>query len=141
MTSAARRRRADAHAVTASRLTARDAGSASVWTVALAAVVWVSAASTLLAGAGVIARHRAASAADLAALAAAQVAVRSRGSPTSAIEAPCNAAERIAAHNGAQVTGCAVSGQVVDVTVRVATPSLRYLGVASVSGRARAGPG
>ncbi|MGW6687458.1 Rv3654c family TadE-like protein [Streptomyces sp. NPDC054961] len=76
----------------------------------------------LLLGQAVVARHRAAAAADLAALAAA--ATWAHGP-----EAACAAAVRVAAAQGARVTGCVLSGEVAEVRARAPTgrfaPELR----------------
>jgi secretion/DNA translocation related TadE-like protein len=126
-----------------------EAGSASLWALSLAMVLWVCVAAVVLAGVAVIARHRAATAADMAALAAASVigsgelAGAVAGDPGSGARA-CAAANAIAVANDASVTSCQVSGQVVDVTTNVRIPALGLLGslgLDSVSARARAGPG
>jgi secretion/DNA translocation related TadE-like protein len=127
----------------------RDAGSASLWALSLTMVLWVCVAAVVLAGGAVIARHRAATAADMAALAGASVVGRSAmagestGDPGGGSRA-CAAANAIALANDATVTSCQVVGQVVDVTTSVRVPALRVLtdlGLDSVSARARAGPG
>jgi secretion/DNA translocation related TadE-like protein len=109
-----------------------DRGSGSIWLLAMAALVTM--AGVLAAGvAGAITvRHRAAAAADLAALAAAgTVAV---GGPA------CPVARRVAHANGAALAECHINGLVVSVTTTV-TPSgwLGGFGISSVRS-ARAGP-
>lgn len=112
---------------------ADERGSATVWVVALAGVLAAVAMAAVLVGAAVVGRHRATTAADLAALAAAERAVR--GDP-----AACAAAERLAGANGARLTACAVgSGAVVEVTVALPV-RLGPLGVHRADARARAGP-
>ena len=112
---------------------AAERGSATVWTVALSAVLAVVGAAVLLIGAAVVARHRAGSAADLAALAAAGRAVQGDADP-------CAAAHEVAAANGATVDSCAVSAAAV-VELRVHVPvRLGPLGVVDAPARARAGP-
>ncbi|MGW1408610.1 Rv3654c family TadE-like protein [Streptomyces sp. NPDC002403] len=69
-------------------------------------------AVVLALGQVVAVRHRAGGAADLAALAAADRALRGPG-------AACGAAERVAAAQGAVVVRCAVRGEVADVMARV----------------------
>ena len=126
-----------------------DAGSASLWALSLAMVLWVCVAGVVLAGVAVVARHRAATAADMAALAAASVIAQSESSGESAADADgeskaCAAANAIALANDAIVTSCQVTAQIVDVTTSVRVPALdplRSLGLDSVSARARAGPG
>ena len=121
-----------------------DDGSATLWVLALATVLWLSVAAVVLAGVAISARHRAATAADLAALAAASAVERVQGEhgPNPAAAA-CAVARTVAAANDATVERCQVIGAIVDVTTTVAIPALasvRFLGVESVSARARAGP-
>jgi secretion/DNA translocation related TadE-like protein len=126
-----------------------DAGSASLWALSLAMVLWVCVVGVVLAGVAVFARHRAATAADMAALAAASVIARSESARDSdggsgGGSKACAAANAIALANDATVTSCHVTGQIVDVTTSVRVPALdplRSLGLDSVSARARAGPG
>jgi secretion/DNA translocation related TadE-like protein len=111
---------------------------------AMAMVLWVSVAGVVLAGVAVSARHRAATAADLSALAAASALQRAQTErdPNPAAAA-CATARNIAAANEATVDGCQVAGSVVDITTSVAIPALAsfgFLGLDSVSARARAGP-
>ncbi|MFW0793631.1 Rv3654c family TadE-like protein [Gordonia sp. CPCC 205515] len=85
-------------------------------------------------GAAVVARHRAQSAADLAALAAAQDHVR--GEPN-----PCATAQQIVTEQrtGAQLVRCAPDG--ADVVVRTAVPvPLGPFGLRRAEASARAGP-
>jgi secretion/DNA translocation related TadE-like protein len=121
-----------------------DRGSASLWMLAMAMVLWISVTGVLLAGVAISARHRAATAADLSALAAASALQRAQlaRDPSPAVAA-CATARSIAAANEATVDTCQVAGSVVEVTTRVAIPalaSLGFLGLDSVSARARAGP-
>lgn len=106
-----------------------DRGSATV--IGAVMVVILLAVTTLVVhlGAAVIARHRAAAAADLAALAGASAAVR--GS-----EAPCAAAGRIATTGSGRLDSCDVSGWEVRVVVSAAAGLLGQRATA----RARAGP-
>lgn len=88
-------------------------------------------------GAGLVglaqtARHRATAAADLAALAGAQVALEDPGGA-------CGAAAHIAASNGATLTSCALADDVVTVDVAVQVRLGRF-GVGTATARARAGP-
>lgn len=111
----------------------------------MAMVLWVCVAAVVLAGVAVVARHRAATAADMSALAAASVIGRSQGdSDAGSGLKGCAAAKAMAVANDATVTSCQVIGQVVDVTTRVQIPALSWLGglkLSAVSARARAGPG
>ncbi len=61
-----------------------DVGSASLWALSMAMVLWVCVAGVVLAGVAVIARHRAATAADMAALAGASTLARGESAPDSA---------------------------------------------------------
>jgi secretion/DNA translocation related TadE-like protein len=86
---------------------------------------------TSLAAVGV-ARHRAASVADLSALAAAASAHQGSG-------AACEAAEDVAVRSAARLLECSVVGDVADVVAGVRPPGrLGELGEATA--RARAGP-
>ncbi|HVX44211.1 MAG TPA: Rv3654c family TadE-like protein [Mycobacteriales bacterium] len=84
-----------------------------------------------LRGTAVIARHRAAAAADFAALAGAVEAVSGR-------DTACAAARSVAAENGGELVQCTVAGSVVTVRVdcRLAPPLARW----RAQGRSRAGP-
>lgn len=89
-----------------------DRGSASVLVLALASVLALVAALVAGAGAVAIARHRAASAADLAALAAAD---RALDGPAAA----CSAAGRAVAAVSASLDRCVLEDDVADVVVSV----------------------
>ena len=114
----------------------RDRGSASIWVLAGALLLFAVAAIGTLRGLAVLARHRAESAADLAALAAAGRIGLSDDS--------CARAAGIAVRNGARVTSCRValaadgrSGTVrVVVAVRAQLPGF---GTRLVTASARAG--
>lgn len=111
---------------------ARDDGVATVLVLGLACVLVLLGCVTAALGAVAVARQRAASAADLSALAAAQVALEG---PASACRRAAALAERV----GAELSGCTVDGDVVDVLVAVRPPGVvGRLGAASA--RARAGP-
>lgn len=120
-------------------MTERDAGAATVWVLALAMVLWVAAAGAAATAAAISDRHRAATAADLAALAGAR-ALATQGASSSA-DIACAMVRSIAAANHAAVTSCATSGAVVDVVVAVRTTGLARLAAlaSSVSAHARAG--
>ncbi|MFD3550552.1 Rv3654c family TadE-like protein [Streptomyces goshikiensis] len=81
----------------------------------------------LLLGQAVVARHRAASAADLAALAAA-------ASWAHGPEAACATAIRVAGAQGATVTACTLRGEVAEISARAPA------GPFAPTIRARAGP-
>jgi secretion/DNA translocation related TadE-like protein len=108
------------------RLASNDAGGATVWVLAAGLLTVLVALGSAAAGAGVVARHRAQSAADLAALAAAARAAEGE-------EAACGRADEIATVNGAHLVACRLEGFDVTVTAEV-TPA----GVAAFAGSARA---
>ena len=110
-----------------------DAGVATVWAAAAVAVLTTVLAACLHLGAALLARHRAESAADLAALAAAREAVRG--------EAPaCRRAAEIAAAMGGEVARCRLVGWNALVEVRVAVPfALPGLDDGERAGHGRAG--
>lgn len=111
---------------------ARDRGSATVLVLALA--VLLAGAATVLAslGAVAVARHRAASAADLASLAAADRSLLGQ-------QAACAAAARVALAVSAELTSCLLEGDRVIVAVRV-RPAGRLGALGSAEAVARAGP-
>lgn len=104
-----------------------DRGSATVWTLAVIAVLCVVFGAVLALGQAVLARHRAAGGADLAALAAAD-------HWTDGSEAACARADRLARAQGARLVRCVVVGEVSDVTAAAGR------GPFTVEVRARAGP-
>lgn len=78
---------------------AGDRGSATVWVVVACLLTWSVATVALSIGGAVVARHRAASAADLAALAGAR-------SLASGVGDPCADAQRVAAATAARLVAC-----------------------------------
>ena len=113
-------------------------GSTSPLTVAVIAVVLVLAATASQVGSALIADAKAGGAADLAALAAAQVDrdLRAQGVPAgAALDRACDTAKDLSRRNGARLTACArgLAGSVI-VSVTIA----RWPGPASA--RSRAGP-
>ena len=106
-------------------------GSASLLVVTLSGVVLLLGLAAAFVTATAAAHRRAQSAADLAALAGAVA--RQRG------EDACSGAADVARGNGAELRACAVLGDDVSVTVRVASPELAGH-TWQVFGRARAGP-
>ncbi|QVQ50363.1 flp pilus-assembly TadE/G-like family protein [Spiractinospora alimapuensis] len=108
----------------------RDRGSGTIWVLTWCVLVWFVALTFVLLGSVRVDRHRAATAADLAALATAQR--DARGAST-----PCAAAEEVAAANDAELVECTVRGTVADITVEL---PLRHW-PATVTARSRAGPG
>ena len=110
-----------------------ERGSGSVWLLAMAALVTAAAVLAAAVAGAVTVRHRAAAAADLAALAGAGTAVSGSGDA-------CAMAARVATANAARLTRCQVQGVVVEVTARVTAHGwLTRFGVGSVRS-ARAGP-
>lgn len=112
--------------------THQDRGSATLWGVALMALLMATAMALALAGSVRAARHRVHDAADLSALAAAGLALVD---PAGA----CLRAASVASRNGVTLSGCAVMGEVADVRTSL-TVSLPGLGARTLTGRARAGP-
>nr|WP_202422693.1 Rv3654c family TadE-like protein [Gordonia sp. SID5947] len=111
-----------------------DRGFATVAAAFAIAAIAATAVTLLYVGAAVVARHRAQSAADLAALAAAQQHVAAEPDP-------CAAARLIAEAQdvGAEIDRCETEG--ADVLVTVAVPvELGPFGVHRASALARAGP-
>jgi secretion/DNA translocation related TadE-like protein len=97
------------------------------------AVVLAVFGAFLVVGTAVIARHRAQSGADLAALAAA-------GRLATGHDAACAWAVRVVGESGAQVTSCTVQGLDVVITVDVHAALGRW-GLGAARAAARAGPG
>ncbi|MCZ4083492.1 Rv3654c family TadE-like protein, partial [Streptomyces antarcticus] len=91
----------------------RDRGSATVWAALVTTVLCAVFGGVLLLGQAVVARHRAAAAADLAALAAA--ATWAHGP-----EGACAAALRVARAQDAALSSCRVLGEVAEVTAHPA---------------------
>ena len=115
------------------RAPVRDRGSATIWVFGLVLLLWTVTGAVLLVGEAVVARHRVDSAADLAALAAAERALAG-GRPA------CVAAAQVAREAGAVLVRCAVVGRVSEVTAERRLGGLLAL-VGPVRARARAGPG
>ena len=110
----------------------RDRGSASVWAAGGVAVVLLLVGLIAGLGAAAATRHRAAGAADLAALAAAAHAVSGQ-------ELACGRARWVAERMRVQLTACRVHGWEAEVEVAAPPPDL-LLGYGSATARARAGP-
>ena len=116
-----------------------DEGSGTVLVVGLVAAVLVLVAGLGLVATGYLARSRAQTAADMAALAAADAVAAPPGvrvgREAQAAADPCGRARETAARNAAVLTGCNLQPDgVVSVRVRAEHP------VASVFARAEAGP-
>ena len=104
------------------------AGFVTVAVTGLMAVLLAVAGAVALLGAVAVARHRAATAADLAALAAA-------GHALEGDVLACRAAAQVASAQGAQLTACTLSG--LEATVQT---SVDITGWGTARGVARAGP-
>jgi secretion/DNA translocation related TadE-like protein len=101
--------------------------------VGLMALIFAVAAAVTFAGMARVARHRAQSAADLSALAAARLAF---ADPTRG----CAEASSLAVGNGAKVTRCSIDGDgIADIRVAMRF-SLPVTGEGTVMADARAGP-
>jgi secretion/DNA translocation related TadE-like protein len=108
-----------------------ERGAASVLVLALAGMLVLLGAALSVVGAMVVDHRTAQSAADLAALAAAQTLADGGDA--------CGAAARVAIANGAEPTACSVTGREVRVGVLVRGP--RWLGQrGDLEAEARAGP-
>jgi secretion/DNA translocation related TadE-like protein len=113
-------------------------GAATVLVLVLVAVLGAVALAGAIAGGVLVGQRRAASAADLAALAGAET-FSSRGGSASAGADACRVAGAVSERNGAKLTACLVESQTVLVDVAVEVPTL-FGARWSVPGRARAGP-
>jgi secretion/DNA translocation related TadE-like protein len=110
---------------------AAQRGSAAVTMVVLLGVLGAGALLVSAVGGAVVGQRRVESATDLAALAGAAAAERG--------EDACAAAEAIVVRNGARLTACRVTGEIVSVRATRPLRSLPGLRL-TVSSRARAGP-
>jgi len=111
-----------------------EVGSAAAQTVVLLVAITVVALVGAAVGGVLVGHRRAASAADLAALAAAGAL-----KPGEVATSACAEAARVSAANEAELVDCQVDGQEVQVLVHVDVTSLGGL-TRAVPGRARAGP-
>jgi secretion/DNA translocation related TadE-like protein len=113
-------------------------GSATVLGLVLVCLLITVALVSAVAAGVLVGQRRAAAAADLAALAAAEVLGRGAGTTSGGVEA-CGQASRVSQSNAATMTGCLVEGSQVVVEVAVEVRSL-FGAALAVPGRARAGP-
>jgi secretion/DNA translocation related TadE-like protein len=111
---------------------ANDRGSATIWAAIGISVITAVLLVGLHLGSAVLARHRAEAAADLAALAAAAVAVEG-------VDAACRRAAQVASGGGGTVTSCLLDRWDAVVEVDVPIP-IGVPGLDRATGRARAGP-
>jgi secretion/DNA translocation related TadE-like protein len=109
-----------------------DRGSASIWVAGVTAAILLLVALIMGIGAAAETRHRAESAADLAALAAA-------GYATSGQESACAKARWVAERMRVRLTGCRLRGWDAEVETSAQAPDLLF-GLGSATARARAGP-
>lgn len=109
-----------------------ERGAASILVLALSALLGLIASTVVAVGAVGTARHRASTAADLAALAAA-------GRALEGAAAACAAAQDVAQAQGAGLGACRLTGDVADVAVEV-RPAGPLGRLGSARGSARAGP-
>ena len=110
----------------------RERGSGTIWVLAMGMVVAVAAVAGGSWGAAATARHRAETAADLAALAAAGEAIWGG-------ERACATAARIATENGSRLDRCRLVGDVAEIRVR-RTLRIGGLPARTSFASARAGP-
>lgn len=108
-----------------------ERGSGTVLVLVVMMMLGITGGSVALVGAAIGVRHRAETAADLAALSGA--AALARGTP------PCPIAARIARVNGATVETCNVAGAMVNVTVTL-QPQGPLARLPPARARAKAGP-
>jgi secretion/DNA translocation related TadE-like protein len=109
-----------------------DRGSATVLVLAIGLVTVLVAIAAAAVGGAIVARHRAQTAADLAALAGALDSL-------DGVEVACARAGEIAAGNGGHLTACDVDGLDVVVTVEARPTGLSAIG-GTARASARAGP-
>lgn len=109
-----------------------DKGFVTVAVVGLLLVLLCLGGLTATMGSIAVLRHRAAAAADLSALAAAQHAIEGP-------QAACAAAQTVARAHGADLRSCQLEGSEAIVAVRIGGPG-RLAGLGHAQGRARAGP-
>lgn len=110
-----------------SQAESEDRGSASVWAATGAALLCLVFAAVLALGHVTGARQRVAAAADLAALAAADLAL-------AGAEVACDTARQVAEAQDVRLVRCHVAGEIADLTAEARA------GPYAVRGRARAGP-
>ena len=108
-----------------------ERGSGTVLVLVLIMLLCVAGGSAALIGAAISVRHQAETAADLAALSGASALQRGAS--------PCPVADQIAGANGAALASCRVTGEFLDVTVRL-QPRGPLARLPPARARARAGP-
>lgn len=113
-------------------MTSEEQGSASIWAACGVAVILLLLGLIVAIGSAAQTRHRAESAADLAALAAA-------AHLTSGEQQACAHAGWVAQNMDVELVGCRLSGWQAEVEL-TARPSDLLLGFGAATARARAGP-
>ena len=111
---------------------AADRGSATILAIAVITLITCAGLAGVTLGSALVARHRTAAAADLAALAGAAKATEGQ-------IGACAAARAVAAENRAELASCRLAGQVVEVVAVIRLPSLFGVPMTARS-QARAGP-
>lgn len=120
-------------------MTRRDErGGATVLVLVFVTVLVCLAVAGVVAGGVLVGQRRAAAAADLTALAAAE-SLGPRGGTALGGATACEQAVRVGEANGARLTDCLVEGREVSVELTVEVPTL-FGSTWSIPGRARAGP-
>lgn len=109
-----------------------ERGSATIWGVALMALLMAVTTAGALIGAVRVTRHKVEAAADLSALSAARLAL---ADPDGA----CARAALLAKQNGVTLDRCTITNEIADVWTST-TIALPGFGTRTVTGRARAGP-
>jgi len=110
----------------------RDQGSVTIWVAGFIAVLWLAATAAMAYGGAVIGRHRAETAADLTALAAAMHVLDGESGA-------CSVAAGIAGRNGGVLRSCRFVGSDVEVEV-TRSVDVAGVGMRTAVARARAGP-
>ncbi|MEO3889138.1 Rv3654c family TadE-like protein [Nonomuraea sp. B5E05] len=109
----------------------KERGSATLWGVALMGLLMAVATAFATVGSVRVAGHRVSSAADLSALAAAEMALADP-------EGACLRASAIAARNGVKLARCEIRNEIADVWTSLSI-SLPIAGTRTLTGRSRAG--
>ena len=110
----------------------RDRGSVTVLVVAFIAALWLAVTAAAAYGGAVLGRHRAGTAADLAAFAAAVHVLDGESRA-------CSVASQVAMRNGGVLTSCRIGGEDVEVKVSRSV-EIAGVGLRTAAARARAGP-
>jgi secretion/DNA translocation related TadE-like protein len=109
-----------------------EQGSGTVLVLVVIMLLFFAGGTVALTGAAIAVRHRAETAADLAALSGASALQRGTSSP-------CAVAGRVAVANGARLVECAINGALIDVAVAL-QPRGPLARLPPAHSKARAGP-